>query len=820
MKILNRQQAGGKGFELQRLKSFGFNVPEFYILTQADFEKYQSDLSKWPDFTTCLNLENVAVRSSGSLEDGIKNSFAGVFTTLLNIKGADQLKFAIQEVWNSKNSALVQNYLKNSGLSQNDFQFSIVIQKMINPDFAGVSFSADPVSGLRTQMLISFIDGLGDQIVSGDLSGTSYTVDSFGKQIKKSGQLELPRSILTQLIKATKNAAILLKQPVDLEWASVGDELFVLQARPVTSPLGHTGTLKKTVFDNSNIQESYNGVTTPLTYSYAVEAYKQVYNQIMKLMAMPEADFQQAQYRHSHMLGLIEGRVYYNINSWYEGLLCLPHFGRQKEAMEKMMGLEKPVEFVQDVNLSPLEKLQRLPGMMVLVVRLFYQFSKIKGHVHTFQNWFEELEVKFDPQQNQFFDNDQLIRRLYDFQKETLEHWGVPILNDFLVMMTHGSMKKEAEKMGLEAELHQAMQGSDVESLKPSEDLQMIAQMMIQNQVWQEIGTSQDPEFINLVLKTKYPEISQKIEQHLKLFGDRSFAELKLETVTYRQNQQGLYLLLRELSQSTRPPQVHDNKDCEHDFLASYKSKAGFIKNLFIKGRLKKLKFAVASRELMRLHRTRVFGMNREYYLEIGRRLTHLNVLKNYRDVFFLTRQEIFDYFWAHSITTNFQELVELRKKDWAKFENRKLPQQVEVSVPNSYWNQFLVNQQAIQDAHLMELQGLGCSNGIIRGIVKKISSPNEATGLNDKILLAERTDPGWTPLFSLIKGAIIERGSALSHSAVIAREMGLPVVVGVDRVTDRIFDGDEVEINGQTGLIRILKRRNDDGARPTQSNI
>lgn len=814
MQILNRKSAGGKGFSLQMLKSYGFQVPDFVVFTHEDWQKYQGRLKEWPHFPTCVNWGEIAVRSSGSLEDGQSASFAGLFKSLLNVSGSDKIAAAIEEVWKSQKNSVVDNYLVQNNLQAEDFQFAIVLQKMIQPDFAGVSFSANPVNGLRSQCLISFTSGLGEKLVSGEVTGSSYTVSLTGQVLTHQGDLKISDTLIRDLTAQTLKSAMAFKTPVDVEWAIKGSQVFILQARPITSPLGHTANEPKTVFDNSNIQESYNGVTTPLTYSYAVEGYKQVYNQIMRLMQMSEDDFEQAQYRHSHMLGLVEGRVYYNINSWYEGLLCMPHFGRQKVAMEKMMGLQKPVDFVQDVNLSTVDKLKRIPSLIFLGIKMGYQFSRIGSHVKKFSVWFEKLEQTYDPKKNQFLDNDVLIRRLYDFQKTTLEKWGVPILNDFLVMMTHGAMKKDVEALGLDAEFHAALQGAEVESIKPSQDLLEIAQLMNDQGVWTKIKDPTDIEFIKLYLAQHHTLIFQRIQKHISMYGDRSFAELKLETMTYRQDPAPLYNLLFELCKSNSGKISSDGHQVtEEDFIKAFKKKAGFLKSLTIRKRLLKLKTAIANRELLRLDRTRVFGMNREYYIEIGRRLAHLKQLESPRDVFFLTRQEIFDYFWGHSVLNDLKGLVRLRQENWKKFQGRQLDQQVYASVPNGYWSQFIEDKTVHHDPNLVELQGLGCSNGIVRGFVKKVANPYDVSGLQNKILLAERTDPGWTPLFSMVQGAIIERGSALSHSAVIAREMGLPVVVGVDDVTEKIFDGDEVEINGQTGRIRIISRGNLNGA-------
>jgi pyruvate,water dikinase len=103
-------------------------------------------------------------------------------------------------------------------------------------------------------------------------------------------------------------------------------------------------------------------------------------------------------------------------------------------------------------------------------------------------------------------------------------------------------------------------------------------------------------------------------------------------------------------------------------------------------------------------------------------------------------------------------------------------------------------------------LQGIGCSAGVVEADVRVVSSPDDVGGLDGRILAAVRTDPGWTPLFPSAAGILIERGSTLSHSAVLAREFGIPAVVGIPGLLETILDGERVRLDGGSGTVERLE--------------
>jgi pyruvate,water dikinase len=150
--------------------------------------------------------------------------------------------------------------------------------------------------------------------------------------------------------------------------------------------------------------------------------------------------------------------------------------------------------------------------------------------------------------------------------------------------------------------------------------------------------------------------------------------------------------------------------------------------------------------------------------------------------------------------------LVTLRKKEFARY--REMPPPAErfathgmVHQGNSFQSDSKAVEPAVGDTH----KGLGCCPGIVRGRVRVIRDPRNAQLGSGEILVAERTDPGWIMLFPAAAGVLVERGSLLSHSAIVARELGIPAVVSLTGVTRWLRDGDLVELNGSTGMVRKL---------------
>jgi rifampicin phosphotransferase len=223
---------------------------------------------------------------------------------------------------------------------------------------------------------------------------------------------------------------------------------------------------------------------------------------------------------------------------------------------------------------------------------------------------------------------------------------------------------------------------------------------------------------------------------------------------------------------------------------------------------------AVKNRENLRFARTKVFGVCRHLFRAIGRKLAALGLLDQERDVFYLTVDEIVAFVEGRAISASLASLARLRKKEYQAYDDTAPP-------PDRLLTFGAVGASLGQTAVLAEgdllrsteestdpnvLKGTPCCPGIIEGVVRVVKDLKDAEGINGEILVTGRTDPGWVPLYPSCSGLLIERGSLLSHSAVVARELGLPTIVGVNGgLMSRLKTGDRVRVDAGKGEIRIL---------------
>ncbi len=779
---------GNKYKNLCWLKDQNFLVPAFVAISESEIVNKQSILNKIK-----LLKYPVAVRSSFAGEDGVSQSFAGLFESILNVQNESELFLAIAKVADSLKSDRVTEYCNFHTVVAPVFG-SIVVQEMIQSKIAGVIFTVDPMNS--ENLIISSAFGLGENLVSGLADSEDLSIHKMRPEIKN--QKILSAELQNQLLKASLKIENLKKKPQDIEWA-VDDQnqIFFLQTRDITiSSIAHKNSI---YFDNSNIQESFIGITLPLTFSYAKNAYRQSYNTLMQVMGFSHTEVASQDWRHQHMLGLIDGRVYYNINSWYEGLLYLPHFGRHKTDMENMMGLEKSIDFIQSQKLSGFQKFKAAPKMIRLLGRMIFKFARIKSEVATFDQKFLDIQKKHRSENLKSKTVFELLNYLLKIQDDGFKMWGTPLINDFYVMIYSGKVRRALASVGCEDQYPHLLKVLDLESFKPVLMLNEITVMLNQNSNLKSV-LSTDSNFFEICKKDD-PTLYAQILKFIDLYGDRILGELKLETETYRTQPE---LFLQTLKLFLKSEKMNQSSISSQD---SAIPEMSFFKSRKFSSDLNKLQTGIRYRELMRFHRTRSFGMIREIYLELARKFSELKVIQSPKDIFYLTTDEIADLITFQNVQNNIQGLIDLRKSEYESYDQkRKYHQQIQMQFPITDENKFVtsVDQQSFQG---QKFQGTGCYPGTITGEICYVKDIADANGLQGKILLAERTDPGWTPLFYLAKAVIVEKGSILSHAAIVAREVGIPIIIGVPQITRILKTGDIITMNGKTGDIQIESR-------------
>jgi pyruvate,water dikinase len=310
-----------------------------------------------------------------------------------------------------------------------------------------------------------------------------------------------------------------------------------------------------------------------------------------------------------------------------------------------------------------------------------------------------------------------------------------------------------------------------------------------------------------LLAMAAVPAFVTEYQSYLDKFADRCLEELKLESVTLR----GEPLpLLRSIGYLARHLQAHGmelaidetavRSHAEQRVAAILRLHP--IRHLLFGWVLKQTRVHVRDRENLRFERTRVFGRVRSIFSELGRRFYALDLLEEPRDIFYLEVEEALGFVTGTATTTDLKGLVAVRKAEYTRFKTLEAPsERFETRGIVNHGHTFRGITRSGNNSGESR-QGIGCCPGIVRGPVRVITDPRNAELHTGEILVAQRTDPGWIMLFPAAAGVLVERGSLLSHSAIVAREMGIPTIVALGDATSWLRDGDWVELDGGNGLV------------------
>lgn len=797
---------GGKAVSLSRLAAQGFAPPAFFVITNDAFRMGKTGPVAQRGLQATLNaaLENLgngpyAVRSSGQAEDGEEHSHAGQYDTVLNVGRGGVLK-AAKQVWASGFSDTVETYraIKSGGEAEAP---AIIVQRMIDARSAGVAFSADPVSGRRDVVVISAIDGLGERLVSGEADGEDWSIDQRGVAVTEP---ECPRVLTSgdaQLIaELARKAETAFGSPQDIEWAIDEQGLHILQARPITTELNPAARPDPTltIFDNSNIVESYPGIVSPLTYSFALHVYARVYRAFVRLLGVSEHTVGQNPTVFDNLLGRIDGRVYYNLINWYRALALLPGFSLNRDYMETMMGVSEPMPREITDALAPAPSTGWRKGaeyakLFKVAGGLIWQAIRLP---QTRRGFYRRLnDVLRSGLDVETANATELAAEYRHIESTLLDRWDAPLINDFLCMIAFGASRNLLQKWlgddGIQLHNDVMIGQGDIISAEPARRIARMGQMIGAAGIADQLRTN--PKLSEL---SAHPEIRTEVDSYLEKFGDRCTEELKLESITLRDDPTSLLLAIA--ASADRPVEAHV-KSAEPDWAALFPSNP--IKRHLAKWIVGWAKARVRDRENLRFERTRIFGYARRVFLGIGREFTARGLLDTHRDVFFLTTQEVLGAVEGFSLSPDLKGLVKQRKaEDAASAQRTDPPERIEIRGPAiaPVWSQ-----PAHKDTDpTRQKHGTGCSAGQVTARARVISDPRTQMLDPGDILVARHTDPGWIAVFSNASAIVVERGSLLSHSAIVARELGIPCVVGLKGATQWITDGETLSVDGASGAV------------------
>lgn len=849
---------GGKAGALARLQDAGFAIPAWFVVAPAAFHTSRGEGAPLgalqPSPAVAVELaaalrelgapeDRFAVRSSAVDEDGGQHSFAGQLESYLFVAPAD-VPARVADVWRSGFSERLVAYRKEAGLGDPEPP-AVLVQRMADADCAGVAFGVDPISGRWDRALVSGVYGLGTALVGGDADADTWSVDRAGAihdravasktlahRFDPAGQEGVgPRPVSPELAErpCLDDAQILqvadlvrrcgraFGRPQDIEWAFEAGKLWLLQSRPIT-------TLAQVpdpdafpaLWDNSNIAESYGGVTTPLTYSFARRAYEEVYRQFCRMMGVGEALIEGNAGTFRGMIGLVRGRVYYNLLAWYRVLALLPGFQLNRGFMEQMMGVKEglPPAFLTEFDAVPTfgEKVRDAARLVRSLGGLLRNHFALEAQIEAF---YRRLDEALAPPAVPLSDQrpDELARHYRDLEARLLTRWDAPLVNDFFAMIFYGVLKALCTKWCGDGDntLQNDLVGGEggIISAEPAARVRRMAERVRGDGALGALLREGDARAIRAAIAA-HPELDGDVRAYLEAFGDRCLEELKLESPTLEDDPLSLFRAVGHFA--AREVTGFEGHAVKARAAAEAKV-AGLLRfhplrRLVFGWVLRHARDRVRNRENLRFERTRLFGRVRRIFVELGRRFHAVGLLDDPRDVFHLEVEEILGFVEGTCTTGALSGLAAVRKAAFAGYHAGPAPADRFASYGWVGIGQRLEGepQAAVAGAEGDTRKGLGCCPGRVRGPVRVVRDPRGVELPAGTILVAERTDPGWIMLFPAASGLLVERGSLLSHSAIVSRELGLPAIVSIPGITTWLADGDWVEFDGSSGVVRKLE--------------
>ena len=763
--------AGGKGGTLAQLYQQGYPVPDgFVVLTPAfneggllpeAWDQVKKNVSQLRQTTKAF-----AVRSSALSEDSSETSFAGEFETVLGVQSEEEILEAIHTVWRSRRSERVQSYSRLHGL-KDEHEIAVIIQALVNSEISGVLFTVEPVSGNQT-MLGNFVYGLGDKLVSGEADAQGFTFERPGGAYQGPRDLEpFRREIYQTALKLEGD----LGAPQDIEWAVAGNKFYVLQSRPITTLNIHDP--KKGYYNESlqgdymwsggGVGENLPGIMKPSTWSI----WQIFFNEIQEWTV-----------KGIQGVGNIAGRPYLNMSVMLSVVskiygknrgpkLLEPSFGKLPDATFPMIPLSFrdllgiiPGEFAWQRKVKRLTKeipefIKTNPGRCDAVI------EEIKD-----ADTYDQLNVLWCEKVKPLFIQNGLMLKTIN------EHYQGPWLN------LAGDLKKLVGKE--EADVLMSTVGNTYEelvSLGVMNGVSRVARGELSRDEYLEAQGHRFPDEWHLHAPRPYEDPTW-LDEQIQLYKANPF---NLEKIAENQR-------IKFEEAWKRFQEDHPGKSRK------------------IREKLDRFAALSVEREHIRSELTRSVCVIRELYLRAGE-LTGLG-----DDVFLLTYSELDALFDGND--ESLQHLSARREVDGRLRELPEYPPVISGQFNPFSWARSPDRRIDVYDSHQAivreeepgVVRGNPGSGGKVEGTVRVISSLDEGYLLQEgEILVTSTTNIGWTPLFPRASAVVTDIGMPLAHAAIVAREIGIPAVVGCGNATTRLKSGDRVLVDGDQGLVRLL---------------
>ncbi|MDA1881870.1 phosphoenolpyruvate synthase [Bacillus cereus group sp. BY10-2LC] len=849
---------GGKGLNLGELSNIqGIEVPEGFCVTTVGYEKaieQNENLQTLLQQLTKLKLEDraqigemskeirevimavqipsdvveavahylsrfgnehaYAVRSSATAEDLPYASFAGQQDTYLNIIGKEAILQHVRKCWASLFTERAVMYRMQNGFEHNQVSICVVVQKMVFPEASGILFTADPITSSRKILSIDASFGLGEALVSGLVSADNYKVKegkivdkvistkkvaiyalkeggTETKQINSAQQKiqTLSEQQILQLAQIGRQIEAYFGCPQDIEWCLVDNTFYIVQSRPITTlyPIPEENDEGNHVYISVGHQQMMTDAMKPLGLSFFLlttnapmrKAGGRLFVDATQRLASPASrDYL------INTLGKSDPLIRDALTTVVERdnfITLLPDEETEKSASKS----KPPVSLQPEIENDPAIVTELIKNSEASLEEL-KQNMQLKSGVNVLDFILEDIQqlkkVLFNPQSIAVI---MAGMNASTWINEKMEQWlGEKNAADTLSQSVQNNITSE---MGLAL-----MEVADV--IRPYEEVIAYLQHV------------ENDSFLDELVQFKGGEKAREaIDAFLNKYGMRCSGEIDITKTRWSEKPTTIIPMI--LNNIRDFEYGASKRKFEEGLQEALKKEEELVDRLQqlpdgqqkveeTKRMIRNIRNFIGYREYPKYGMINRYFIYKQALLKEAEQLVQSGVIHEVDDIYYLTFEELHEVVRTKKLN---YDLIHKQKNDYKLYE-KLTPPRIMTSD-----GEIITGKYKRENLPVDAIAGLPVSSGLVEGRARVILNMEDANLEEGDILVTAFTDPGWTPLFVSIKGLVTEVGGLMTHGAVIAREYGLPAVVGVENATKLIKDGQRIRVHGTEGYIEVL---------------
>ncbi|WP_194543002.1 phosphoenolpyruvate synthase [Paenibacillus sp. JZ16] len=771
-----------------------------------------------------------AVRSSATAEDLPHASFAGQQDTYLNIIGVDAIMQHISKCWASLFTDRAVIYRMQNGFDHRQVYLSVVVQRMVFPEASGILFTADPMTSNRNLLSIDAGFGLGEALVSGLVSADGYKVregEIIEKRIaaktlaiygRKEGGTEtkqidpdqqtsqtLTDEQILQLARIGRQIEAHFGQPQDIEWCLAQDTFYIVQSRPITTlyPIPEASDQENHVYISVGHQQMMTDPMKPLGLSFFLlttpapmrTAGGRLFVDVTHHLASPES-------RESLLNGmgqhdpLLKDALMTIIDRDF--IKPLPN--DKKETSPSKSNKVMPPAGAQPQFENDPTIVSDLMKRTQSSIEVLKQTIQTKSGSDLFDFILEDIQelkkILFDPQSSSVF-----------MAAMNASSWINEKMNEWLGEKNAADTLSQSVPHNITSEMGLAL--LDVaDAVRPHPKVIDYLQHV------------KDDNFLDELVKLDGGQESlYAILDFLDKYGMRCAGEIDITRTRWSEKPSTLIpLILGNIKNFEPNESVRKFENGQQEALKKEEELLERLKQLpdgeqkakETKRKIDLIRNFIGYREYPKYGMVSRYFVYKQALLKEAERLVQAGVIHDKEDIYYLTFEELYEVVRTNKLDNPgsmveqqaklaTRQMISKRKDEYKVYEKLTPPRLItsEGEIITGAYNR--------ENLPVGAIAGLAVSSGVIEGRARVILNMEDADLDEGDILVTSFTDPSWTPLFVSIKGLVTEVGGLMTHGAVIAREYGLPAVVGVENATKRIKDGQRIRVHGSEGYIEIL---------------